>query len=102
MLAAFVINRIARPEFDQANEPRPIDGLRLLAGSDKRADREAREVIARKKSLVGEVPIDVEVSFRVVGLVQEKLDLPLGFAFTLLGRVPVFSRRPRIVYDLAG
>ena len=31
MLATFVINRIARPEFDQAKEPGTINSLRLLA-----------------------------------------------------------------------
>ena len=102
MLAAFMIKRIAGPKFDQANEPGTIDGLRLLARSDKCSDRKAREVIARKKSLIGEVPIDVEVCLRAIAFIQEKLNLPLGFPFALLGRVPVFARRTWIVDDFAG
>ena len=95
MFAAFMIKRIAGPEFDQPNEPRTIDGLSLLARSDKCSDRKAREVIAGKKSLTGEVPVDVEVSLRVITFIQEKLYLSLGFAFALLGCVPVFSRGTR-------
>jgi len=102
MLAAFVIDRIAGAEFDQTNEPWSIDGLRLLAGSDKRSNGKTRKVVARKESLIREVAVDIEVGFRVIAFIQEKLDLPLGFAFPLLGRVPVFSRRACIVDDLAG
>src|SRR5262245_5955229 len=69
VLAAFVINRIAWPEFHQANEAGAINGLRLLAGSDKCSNRKARKVIARKKSLIGKVAIDVEVGFRAVAFI---------------------------------
>jgi hypothetical protein len=85
----------------QANEPGTIDGLSLLTGSDKCSDRKAREVIARKKSLIGKVPIDVEVGLRAIAFIQEKLNFPLGFPFTLLGRVPVFPCRTGIVDDFA-
>src|SRR5215471_2377250 len=102
VLAAFVVNRIAGPKFDQANEPGPIDGLRLLTCSDKCPDRKAGEVVARKKSLIGEVAINVEVGFRAIAFIQEKLNLALGFALALLGRVPLLSRRAWIVDDLAG
>jgi hypothetical protein len=49
MLAAFVIKRIARPEFDQADESGTINGLSLLARSDKCSNRKAGEIIARLK-----------------------------------------------------
>ena len=73
MLAAFVIKRIAGPKFDQANEPGTIDGLSLIARSDKCANRKAREIIAWKKSLVGEVPVDVKVGLRAIALIPEEL-----------------------------
>src|SRR5258706_5933362 len=101
MLAAFMIKRIARPKFHQANEPRPIDGLRLFARGNKRSDRKTREVIARKKSLVGEVPIHIEVVLGAIAFIQEKLNFPLGFAFALLRDISVLPRRAWVVDDFA-
>src|SRR6266446_6338215 len=101
MLAAFVIKRVAGSEFDQTNEPGTIDGLSLLARSNKCSHWKAREVIAREKALIGEVPIDVEVGLRAIAFIQEKLYLSLGFPFALLGCIPVFARRTWIVDDFA-
>src|SRR5207244_488768 len=42
----------------------------------------------------------VELRLRDTALIQEQLNLPARFALALVGRVPIVSRRPRIVDDL--
>jgi hypothetical protein len=39
MFAAFMINRVARPELTEPDKPGAIDRLRLISGRDQRADR---------------------------------------------------------------
>jgi hypothetical protein len=90
MLAPFVINRVARPELAKADEPGAIDRLGLISGGDQGADRKAREIVACKKSLGGEVSVDVEIRFCAFALIKKKLNFPFGFTFALLGDFAFF------------
>jgi hypothetical protein len=92
-----VIQDVARPKFSEAEEPRPFDGVRLIARGDRRPKRQAREVVARDEPLAREVPVRVELGVGGGPLVQQEFDLAQGLALASLRLLAFRSGQPRHV-----
>jgi len=100
MLAPFEIDHVPRPEFGEPEKPRAVYRVRLGGPGHQRADRKAREIVARYESLIGKVTISVKIGFGAVRAVGQQLDFPPRFALELLGGflLPAVAQ-PRIVDD---
>ncbi len=61
MTPALMIDDVAGAEFREAEEPRAIDSLGLVADLQERSHRQAREVVTRRESRAAEISIWIEV-----------------------------------------
>ena len=64
VLSTLVVEDVARAELAEAEEPRPLDGVGLIARGNQRPKRQAREVVARDEALAREVAVRVELGSR--------------------------------------
>ena len=61
MLAALMVDLVARPEFREAEESRAIYEVGGVTYGDRDSHRKAGEVVARQEALTGQVTVGVEI-----------------------------------------